>query len=54
MIVKVTDIVWDTDGEPVELPPELQLSLDDDDCVADILSDMFGWCVESLVVERVQ
>ena len=47
--MKITNIIWDTDGEIVEnLPKEVELpentNIDD---VADWLSDNYGWCVES-------
>ena len=47
--MKITNIIWDTDGEIVEnLPKEVELpeNINIDD-VADWLSDNYGWCVES-------
>ena len=48
----VTSIEWDTDGEIVlELPTEISLDkwTDDEeeilDCIADMLSDLYGFCV---------
>lgn len=48
----VTNIKWDTDGEDIpELPTEVALDkwTDDEeeilDCIADMLSDLYGWCV---------
>ncbi|MCA3266182.1 MAG: hypothetical protein ING19_08945 [Azospirillum sp.] len=56
-IVKLTDIVWDTDGEDPEdlgLPNETVIELDDEADPnmegADALSDKFGYCVWSFVV----
>lgn len=42
----VTDIKWETDGEIVSLPTEVEV--DDnmsDDEIADYLSDTYGWLV---------
>lgn len=44
--MKVTDIDWETDGEVVDLPSEVDV--DDnmsDDEIADYLSDTYGWLV---------
>ena len=53
MKVKVTDIVYDTDGivsTEMNLPSEMILivdgSLDVESEIADIISDKTGWCVE--------
>ena len=44
----VTDIKWETDGEVVELPTEVEVDDDlDEDEIADYLSDEYGWLVES-------
>jgi hypothetical protein len=49
----VTDIVWDTDGEKVELPTEVEIPNDiEEDEIADYLSDEYGWCVESFNVNE--
>lgn len=46
--VHVFNIVWDTDGEVVpELPEEEVVHVESDDDIADVLSDRFGFCVES-------
>ena len=52
-IVRLYDILWDTDGEdPTELglPSEHIAVVDDDwspvDDAADLLSDQFGFCVK--------
>lgn len=46
--MKVTDIIWETDGEVVDLPSEVEVDDDMlDDEVADYLSDTYGWLVES-------
>lgn len=48
-----TNIKWDTDGEPHELPGIVDLPDDlEEDAVADWLSDRFGFCVFSLTVEE--
>ena len=47
--MKVVDIIWDTDGEEIDLPTEMEIpdSIDynDDDAIADYLSDETGWLV---------
>ena len=44
----VSDIKWQTDGEVVNLPSEVEVDnhLSDDE-IADYLSDTYGWLVES-------
>lgn len=51
--MKVTDIIWDTDGEDIDnLPEEVNIPDDiDEDDIADYLSDEYGWCVESFNIE---
>ena len=58
---KVFYIHWETDGhdwEMLELPQQVAVSLDKDDdpedCLADKLSDIFGWLVNSFDYEYVQ
>ena len=42
----VSDIKWETDGEVVELPTEVEVDDDlDEDEIADYLSDEYGWLV---------
>jgi len=46
----VTDIIWDTDDEDVDLPTEViipQGEIEDEEEIADWLSDNYGWLVES-------
>ena len=47
----VSRIKWETDGNDVQLPNEVEVpdGLDDDE-VADYLSDTYGWLVESFSV----
>ena len=59
MIVKMSQIDWDTDGRKVKnLPKEVTVEVDDDCDVeyegADILSDKFGFCVNSFSFEIVK
>lgn len=57
MNVRISDIVWDTDGEVVDLPEEVTVDtvaegIDDIDAqMADWLSDKYGWCVTSFSSE---
>jgi len=51
MIYIVTDIDWDTDGEDIDLPSELEIDILDDmdsedieDYVSDSISDITGFC----------
>lgn len=44
----VTHIDWDTDGEDVEdLPTEAFVECDDEEEIADTLSEHFGWCINT-------
>jgi hypothetical protein len=50
MRIKVTNIVYDTDGESVDLPREMILDVDnveDTDEIVDMISDRTDWCVTS-------
>lgn len=57
MNVRITDIVWDTDGEQVNLPEEVTVDTaaegieDPEAQIADWLSDRYGWCVTSFSQE---
>lgn len=52
--VTVTNIQRDTDGEDVDLPNEVILEdVANDDRIADMLSDKYGWCVLSYNVKEV-
>lgn len=53
MKFRVHSIIWDTDGEQIDLPSETTIEADDADRIADSLSDKFGWCVESFKHEVV-
>ena len=50
------DIKWDTDGEDVDLPDEVHITVDDDYDPdyepAETLSREFGFCVLNLTVEE--
>jgi hypothetical protein len=54
----VTDIIWDTNGlaadedlkEQLPAAVEVPDNIDKDD-IADWLSDHYGWCVESFVID---
>ena len=49
--MKVTNIIWETDGEEVNLPTEVEV--DDnmsDDEITDYLSDTYGWLVISFAL----
>ena len=47
----VSKIKWETDGEVVDLPNEVEVPDDlEDDEIADFLSDKYGWLVDSFSV----
>lgn len=49
--MKVTNIKWETDGEEVDLPTEVEVADGmDDDAIADYLSDTYGWLVDSFAL----
>jgi hypothetical protein len=45
--MKVSDIIWETDGEEIDLPTEVEVEDGlDDDAIADYLSDTYGFLLE--------
>ena len=56
MNIRFYEIDWDTDGEDVDLPVDVVLPVDDDLDVsldgANVLSDKYGWCVNSFQFEK--
>jgi len=57
MKIFLTEIIWDTDGEEVELPTQLEIDTaaegieDIETGVADWLADRYGWCVTGYTQE---
>lgn len=55
--IKFSEIEWQTDGEEVELPSSVVLEVSDgfdvEENGADLLSDKYGWLVESYLWESV-
>jgi hypothetical protein len=53
--MKIKNITWETDGEEVDLPTEVDLpndiEPDDDDAINNYLSDTYGWLVIDWYVE---
>ncbi|MBT7913646.1 hypothetical protein HN588_07055 [Candidatus Bathyarchaeota archaeon] len=46
-----TDIEWDTDGLPADLPTETMVRIDESsEYVADALSDEYGFCIFALCI----
>lgn len=44
--MKVSDIIWETDGNEIDLPTEVEVEDGlDGDAIADYLSDTYGWLV---------
>ena len=54
--MKVVDIIWETDGEDIDLPTEMELpndiDSDDDDAITDYLSDETGFLVIAYTKEN--
>ena len=54
--MKAINIDWDTDGEKVSLPSEVELPdstiSEDGQDPADFLSDEYGWCVNSFDIVK--
>lgn len=50
--MKVSNIIWETDDVEIDLPTEVEVEdgLDDDDAIADYLSDTYGWLVISFTL----
>ena len=49
--MKVSNIKWETDGEVVDLPTEVEIDDNiDEDAIADYLSDTYGWLVDSFAL----
>ena len=57
MKVKVMNIDWDTDGESVDLPTQVEIDMNADSefpfYIADAVSDRYGFCINSLTFEIV-
>lgn len=56
-VTRVYDVIWETDGEEIDLPTEVELPRDfgdDDDAITDFLSDEYGWLVISYERESVE
>ena len=50
MADKTYGVNWDTDGEKVDLPLTVTVPAHiEDDEAADYISDIYGWCINSLV-----
>lgn len=50
--IEIYDIDWDTDGEDVDLPKSVKkmvhdYDIENDDDIVDMLSDEYGWLVNS-------
>ena len=47
----VSDIIWETDGQEIDLPNEVEVKDGlDDDAIADYLSDTYGYLVIAFAV----
>jgi hypothetical protein len=54
MKIKTTNINWDTDGHKVDLPQQVVLEVDNEDEIADKLSDQYDWCIHGLAYEIIK
>lgn len=52
--MRATNIAWDTDGEDVVLPTEIELpdGMVDEDEISDCISDQTGYCHMGFCVEE--
>lgn len=54
--MKVVDIIWETDGEELDLPTEMEIpddiDPDDDYAITDYMSDGTGFLVLAYTLER--
>lgn len=54
--MKAIDIIWETDGEEIDLPTEIEIpdSVDsnDENAVSDYLSNEIGWLVIGYTIEK--
>lgn len=49
----ISDIEWDTDGEKIEtLPTETIIEAENEDEIADKLSDKYGFCIFNLTIKE--
>lgn len=53
--LKATNIDWDTDGEDVDLPTEIDIpeGMTDEDDISDYISDKTGFCHKGFTIETV-
>jgi hypothetical protein len=53
--VKFYNIDWDTEGQDIDLPNQVTLEItenfDLEQCGANLLSDQYGYCVNSFIFE---
>lgn len=44
--MKATNIIWDTDGEDISLPVEIEIpeGMEDEEEISDYLSETTGYC----------
>ncbi len=52
--MKATNIKWDTDGENVTLPTEIEIpdGMTDEDEISDYLSDQTGFCHMGFYIKK--
>ena len=52
--MKATDIMWDTDGEKVDLPTEIKIpeGMTDEDEISDYITDLTGFCHFGFCIEE--
>lgn len=52
--MKATHIKWDTDGEKIDLPDEIEIpdGMEDEDEISDYISEQTGFCHYGYVLEK--
>ena len=52
--MKASNIIWDTEGEAVELPEEISIpetvDIEDEDAVSDYITEITGFCHKGFVL----
>lgn len=54
MKLTATNIIWDTDDEPVDLPTSIEIPKDvtDEDDISDYLSELTSFCHKGFVLKH--
>lgn len=52
MRFRLRDIEWETDGASLGLPRECTVECEDEDGIAEALSDLHGWLVNDFAIDE--